>query len=132
MKEFLIAPSVPGSTSLITMSAGIRAGHIFRVSLRPEPEEDARDDDEHHDPGAGDGRGAARDEERDAEPPAALAVPSRQVEPERGQHDEGGAERDRMLRGAEDAQLRGAELQERLGLARARPAAGSGSRGRGG
>ena len=54
---------------------------------------------------------------RDAEPPAALAVPPRQIERERGEHDEGRAQRDRMLRRAEDPQLRGAELQERPGLA---------------
>ena len=62
--DCLIAPSVPGSTSLITIRAGISSRPESPRLLRAKPEEDERNDDEHHDPGARDGRRAAGDEQR--------------------------------------------------------------------
>ena len=116
--EFLIAPSVPGSTKLDHDQG--------RDQDRPEPprlrgrsqRKTSADDDEHHDPRARDGRGAAGDEQgqRTATSGAGGSA-ARGRAPSGASMTKRGAERDRMLRGAEDAELRGAELQECLGLA---------------
>ena len=83
---------------------------------RPKPQEHEADDGEHHDPRARDGRDGTDGQSQRTRDPAALRVPSRQVDGQRHDHDKRGAECDRMLRGAEDAEPPGSDPDE-LGAA---------------
>ena len=83
---------------------------------RPKPQEHEADDDEHHDARPRDGRDGTDGQSERTRDPAALSVASREVDGERHEHDKRGAECDRVLGRAEDAEPPGSDPDE-LGAA---------------
>ena len=107
--EFLIAPERAGQREVDDDERRQERRPEPESLTGPQPEEDDRDDDEHQDARARDGRRAGGAEHERAEPPPALPVAPREVDGERREHHERGAQRDRVLRRAEHPKLRRAD-----------------------